>query len=95
LFKLIPKYDIFDIDNNADKSLLLPLDPSITKSNNPRGTIIDVFNKDKDLIYKLDSVKNACKYMHISSNTLLKYIKSGDCYLEKGYFKQHKRSVSP
>lgn len=94
LFKLIPKYDIFDIDNNSNKSLLLPLDPSITKSINPRGTVIDVFNKDKELIYKFDSVKDACEYMHMSSSTLLKYIKSEECYLGKWYFKQHKRSTS-
>lgn len=91
LFKLTPKVDIDNVDVISDKSLLLPLDPTITKSTNPRGTVVDVYNKDNELVYKFNTVTDACKYMHITANTLLRLVKSGELYLNKWYFKQHKR----
>nr|YP_009059691.1 GIY-YIG endonuclease [Parasitella parasitica]AIO05741.1 GIY-YIG endonuclease [Parasitella parasitica] len=63
LFKLIPKVIRKSINNKVLIDVqLLPLDPSITISSQVRGTVVDILDKDNNLIYKFNTVSDACQY---------------------------------
>lgn len=89
LFKLIPKI-IRNLNNKVKRKItLLPLDPTITKSTSVRGTVVDILNKDQELVYKFNTVADACEYLNTDRHTLIKYNKSGGLWLNKWYIKYH------
>lgn len=90
LFKLIPKVSRDKVNSKASKEVkLLPLDPTITKSTRTRGTVVDILNKDYNLVYKFNTVNDACLYLNTNKPTLIKFANSGKLWLNKWYVKYH------
>jgi NUMOD1 domain-containing protein len=78
LFKLIPKVSRNKVFNKISREvLLLSLDPTITKSTHFRGTVVDIFDKDNNLVYKFNTVNDACSYLNTNRPTLIKFSNSG------------------
>jgi len=90
IFILVPK---IKRDENVVKklrnNLILPLDSNITVSTVTRGTVVDIFDDKRVIIYKFNTVADACEILNTNRHTLNKYNKSGLLWLNKWYVKYH------
>lgn len=90
LIKLIPKVTRDPaVEIPAKEIKLLPLDPTLIRSTSAHGKIVDIFDKDHNLIFKFNSVNDACEYLKSNRHTLAKYAESGELWLNKWYVKYH------
>lgn len=90
LIKLILKVIRDSVVKKPTKEIkLLPLDPTIVKSTSISGKIVDIFDKDHNLVFKFNSVNDACVYLNSNRSTLAKYAHSGALWLNKWYVKYH------
>jgi hypothetical protein len=89
LFKLVLKSNKQSFSNKRVVSLL-PLDSTITKSTVPKAFVVDILNKEGELVYKFNSVSDGCAYLNTDRITLTKYSNSGALWLDKWYVKYHR-----
>lgn len=86
LIKLISKVTRDSIIEKKPREVkLLPLDPTITKSTRTSGTVVDILDKDYNLVYKFNTVNDACEYLNTNRQTLVKYAHSGELWFDKWY----------
>lgn len=53
------------------------------------GKIVDILDKDHNLILKFNSVSDACEYFNSNRQTLTKFANSGKLWLNQWYVKYH------